>query len=63
MPKSSSGRFVGAALFALAGIADLFVSYALGRERPLFIVSGLLFIIGGILTGISAFRQKTPAKP
>jgi uncharacterized membrane protein HdeD (DUF308 family) len=60
--KSRTWRLVVAAFFILDGVLFFIVAHT-SRERSLNMVSALLFVAAGILTGISALRRKTPAKP
>jgi hypothetical protein len=62
MRKSRTGRLALAAFFIFDGVLFFIVAHT-SRERYLNMVSALLFVAAGILTGIPALRRKTPAKP
>jgi hypothetical protein len=64
MPKSIAWRLAMAAFLLFDGV--VFLALALTSREGLLnlnMVSALLFVAAGILTGVSAFTRKTPAKP
>jgi uncharacterized membrane protein HdeD (DUF308 family) len=62
MRKSRTWNLALAAFFILDGVLFFIVAHT-SPERSLNMVSALLFVAAGVLTGIRALRQKKPAKP
>ena len=64
MPKSRAWRLAIACFFLFDGV--VFLALALTSREGLInlnMVSALLFVAAGILTGVSVFKQRTPSKP